>query len=662
MKTGFKDLDNKIELNNGDLIIIASRPAMGKTTFVENIMNNVAIKQKKTVLFFSLDESKEAIIKKIIINNSSVESYKLELYEKKSENSKILEEDWDRITYSMDLLKDAPIYIADEAPYTIENICKKARKMKLNKDIELIIIDYVQLILFDKGKGLSRNEEMQEILKQLKILAKELNVPIIVTSQLSRNIEKRENKRPCIADFKNIGFLKYSDKILFIYRDSYYYEKLSNITEIIIAKNNTGDVDTIKLAWIPEYCKFGNIICLEEENKEDYKCNEKLDSYKTMKNADEIKNIELIPKEASYPKIKNSKEIIKETCYNRAHELYGKTLPKEVKERLELELNSIIDNDFETIYLIYSELVKYSNEMGYKVSSRGCVGNSLVACLLGITDIDPIYYNLPFEVFAGKDYDKKPDINLNFSSKIQTKILQYSQRKFGLYKLNILGHNDPTMLHELEKETNTDSNKIDLGDKKTLELFLHANDSAYPISMNGIPEFASDFVKNMIQIAKPKNFNDLVCISALSHGTDVWLHNALLLVEQEGKKVDEVISNRDDMFNYLLDNGIDRKLVYDIVEFVRKGRASKARSKSSFVFVDKDKYKEYNTKWNEYKKIMQEHNIPDWYINSAEKIKYMFPKAHSISYTTVAFKIAWYKVHYPKAFYKVYSGRNHKEE
>lgn len=516
-------------------------------------------------------------------------------------------------------------------------------------------------------------------------------------------------------------------------------------------------------------------------NKDDYKCNEILNFYKRSHNiekgnnsyfqntdelikcfeyienaeeivitnpqkiADEIENIELIPKKASYPKIKDSKKIIKEICYNKAHELYGENLPKEVKERLELEINSITKNNFETIYLIYSELVKYSNELGYEVGSRACIGNSFVAYLMGITNIDSLYYNLPFEILAGKDYDKEPDIDLNFSSKVQNKIFDYLQKKYGknkivwggtiggladktiekcyteytsafeiedtsdkdkiiekligtkrctgehpggifiipndmditdfcptevgknghikthndyhsiwnsgLYKFDTLCHDDQTMLHELEKETNTNSRNIDLQDKETLKLFLHANDKSYEISADGIPEFGKTFVKKMIEIVKPRNFNDLVCISALSHGANTWIYNASSLIGREGKKVDEVISNRDDMYNYLLNNGIDKNIAYDIVEFVKKGNASKGRSLWQHV---RDKYKDYNDKWNEYKKIMQEHNIPDWYINSAEKILYMFPKSHAIGYTTNAFKIAWYKVHYPEAFYKVY--------
>ena len=145
----------------------------------------------------------------------------------------------------------------------------------------------------------------------------------------------------------------------------------------------------------------------------------------------------------------------------------------------------------------------------------------------------------------------------------------------------------------------------------------------------------------MIEIAKPRNFNDLVCILALFHGTETWNYNASFLIKNEHKRLSEVISNREDMFNYLINHGIEKSIAFDIVEFVRKGILFKNDRK-------------INDKWEEYKIILKEHNIPKWYIESAEKIKYMFPKAHVIEYTMNVFKIAWFKVHYPKAFYDVY--------
>lgn len=272
MKTGFKNLDNKIKLNNGELIIIAATACMGKTTFVSDIMDNVAIKQNKGVLFFSLETSKESLWLKSISNNATIENSKVDLFaahqlDNSLDISKLTEEDIDRITYGKELLKNAPIYIEDKVPYTIEDIRKKSREMKLNKDIDLIIIDYVQLVLGD-NEELSRAEEIEDILMKLKILAKELNVPIIVTSYLSAKIERRENKRPFMSDFSNVGFLTYSDIVLFIYREPYDNKNRSNVAEIIIAKNRDGGTGIVKLAWIPEYRKFGNAIFMEDKNED----------------------------------------------------------------------------------------------------------------------------------------------------------------------------------------------------------------------------------------------------------------------------------------------------------------------------------------------------------------------------------------------------------
>ncbi len=267
MKTGFKNLDEKVEVNKENLMVIASRPAMGKTTLALNILSHIALEDKKTVLFVSLESNEENIINRLIISNSMVEVKKFELYNKyknkEIQKSNLSEEDLDRIKYRIKLLKNSPIYIMSGAPYSIKDICKKSRTLKEEKDIELIIIDYLQLIQFDKNKLLSRNEEITEILKNLKVLAKTLNVPVIVTSQLSKRCEKRENKRPMMSDFSDskYGIYTYSDEVLFIYRDSYYNkENKSNIAEIIVAKSRNGNNGKARLTWIPEYLKFGDTI------------------------------------------------------------------------------------------------------------------------------------------------------------------------------------------------------------------------------------------------------------------------------------------------------------------------------------------------------------------------------------------------------------------
>ena len=498
----------------------------------------------------------------------------------------------------------------------------------------------------------------------------------------------------------------------------------------------------------------------ENNNKYFYTSEELVKAFDYLENANEIvldntvflskqfENITLIPNKAHYPKVKDSERIIKERCYNKAIELYGKDFPKEIKERLDLELNSIIKNRFETIYLIYSDIISKSNELGYKTLSRGLTGDSFVAYLLGITNINPIKYNLPFEVFASKDYDKEPDIELNVSDVVIENLESYLQKRFEnnkvvfseevetlsestvyncyedyikvygekfnnlnkdeiikkltgikcsltkdffgsvrqffiipdefditdfcpieinkngyikthfdyhniwynsrLYKFTLIANSNLTMIHELEKATNVDSKTISLNDKDTFLLFLHSNDNTYKNSLRGIPEFGTKFIMNMLEIIKPRNLNDLVCTSCLSHGTNTWSYNAENLIKYESKKVDETISNREDLYNYLLQKGIDKCSAFDIMEFIRKGKTKRIYNKNS------NKYDELKTKWDEYEKIMHEHNIPDWYISSAKKIAYIFTKAHVLECTINAFEIAWYKVHYPSAFYKVY--------
>ena len=233
-------MDTNIKLNNGELIVIASRPGIGKTAFALNILSHIGLEEKRGALFFSLENSEKNIIKRLITINSTTE----------------------------EILKNSPIYLSTKAPLSIDDICEKSKKMKLEKNIELIIIDYLQLIKFDKKKLWSRDDEITEILRKLKVLAKELNIPVIITSQLSRAPEERKSPKPMITDFSSskYGITKYCDKILFLYRDLDYIEnRKNNIAELIVAKNNDGNINTIKLGWLPEYCKFGNTIVFEEE-------------------------------------------------------------------------------------------------------------------------------------------------------------------------------------------------------------------------------------------------------------------------------------------------------------------------------------------------------------------------------------------------------------
>lgn len=381
-----------------------------------------------------------------------------------------------------------------------------------------------------------------------------------------------------------------------------------------------------------------------------------------------------------YPIIKNADNIITEKCYKKANEIYGKKLPKNVKERLDFELNSIIKNGFETIYLIYSDFVKKSNEFGYKTGFRGKVGNSLVAYFLNITSFNPLNYDLPFEFFAGIDYNQKPYIELNVSEEIIDKLVKYLQDRFGkskvikfeneictryyifilpdnlevdksidehyleekgLYKFTIVKCYATTILNELEKITKTDSNFIDLNDNKTLQLFQYPNDKKYGTTKD-IPDFENKHLCEMIDIVKPKNINELICILGLVEGRGTLENNAEILIKDEEIKIEQLISNRADLFKYFIENGIDREKSLKITEFTRKGKASNNRFKEE---------------WVEYYKVMREHNIPKWFIKYIEKIKYLYPKAHLIENTINDFKIAWYKVHFPNEFKQIIGGK-----
>ena len=154
----------------------------------------------------------------------------------------------------------------------------------------------------------------------------------------------------------------------------------------------------------------------------------------------------------------------------------------------------------------------------------------------------------------------------------------------------------------------------------------------------------------MLKEIKAKDLNDLVCASCLAHGSNTWLYNGENLIKKNNIPVSQLISNRADIMNYLMENGIERKMAYQITEFIRKGKAAKTRD----IFDLKSNRETYFEEWNQYKKILEEHNIPEWYIDSAEKVSYLFPKSHAIGYAKNAFYFAWFKVHYPKEFYQVY--------
>ena len=478
------------------------------------------------------------------------------------------------------------------------------------------------------------------------------------------------------------------------------------------------------------------------------------------------------------------KELVREHVKKTSEEeLDEKGLEKAVKK----SLGGIIGGGFDPIYLISQRLVKHSNDDGYLVGSRGSVGSSFVATMMGITEVNPLsaHYrcpeckisifedengnsfgaeyssgydlpdkmcpncniplikdgqDMPFATFLGFNADKVPDIDLNFSDLNQASAHAYTKVLFGednvfragtigtvadktafgfvkgycedkelgdmrtaeierlaigctgvkrttgqhpggivvipdykevsdftpyqfpaedataewrtthfdyhsidqcLLKLDILGHSDPTQLRLIQNQSGTDIMKVPLDDKDTMSIFTSTKAlgvTTEQIMCNtgtlGIPEFGTPFTIKLVEDTKPTTFGELVKISGLSHGTDVWLGNAQELIQNNIVPFKETIGCRDDIMVYLMYRGVAPIKAFKIMEFVRKGRASKDPET-----------------WKGHVETMQAANIPEWFINSCAKIKYMFPKAHAAAYVMSAFRIAWYKVHMPVYFY-----------
>ena len=502
--------------------------------------------------------------------------------------------------------------------------------------------------------------------------------------------------------------------------------------------------------------------------------------------ADMIEVIKPVPDGFYPPKIDNAENIVKEMTYEKAYRIYGNPLPEIVKARLERELGAIIGNGFSVLYLSAQKLVKKSLDSGYLVGSRGSVGSSLVAFMMGITEVNALYphyictnpecknsefieregvgidlpekicpkcgqpykrdgYSIPFEVFMGFNGEKVPDIDLNFSGEYQSEIHRYCEQLFGkenvfkagtistlaeknaegyvkkyfedhelknnraeiirlakkvegakkttgqhpggmvvvprdhniyefcpvqkpanditndsitthfdyhvmdeqLVKLDILGHDDPTTIKMLQEYTGVDIYSIPIADPETLKIFssteslgITSEDINSVVGTFGVPEFGTPFVRQMLIDTMPKTFAELVRISGLSHGTDVWLNNAQEFIRQKKATLSQVITVRDDIMNYLIDQGIEKGTAFKIMEFVRKGKPSKDPEG-----------------WEKFSNLMKEHNVAEWYIESCRRIKYMFPKGHAVAYVMMAMRIAYFKVHYPLAFYAAYLSR-----
>ena len=256
IESGFIDLDKKISgLNPSSLIILAARPAMGKSAFVLNIAEYVAMHDKVPVMIFSLEMSKEEIANRMLASESEVDSMKIK------NGNDLTSEDWLKLGQASGRLSDIPLYIDDTPGLTSAELRAKCRKAKLEKNIGLVIIDYLQL-MESKTKSPSRQQEISEISRSLKILAKELQIPVIALSQLSRATESRTDHKPMLSDLRESGAIEQdADIVMFIHREDYYNPETEkkNIAEIIIAKNRSGETGTVEVAWLGQYTKFANL-------------------------------------------------------------------------------------------------------------------------------------------------------------------------------------------------------------------------------------------------------------------------------------------------------------------------------------------------------------------------------------------------------------------
>lgn len=494
--------------------------------------------------------------------------------------------------------------------------------------------------------------------------------------------------------------------------------------------------------------------------------------------ADMFPEISPIQKTLHPPVIEDAPEILTNTCYENAKAIYGDPLPEVIQQRLQKELDGIINNGYSVTYYIANRIVKKANEDGFMVGSRGSVGSSFAAHMFGITEVNPLaphYHcpnckhlefvnnpqylsgydlpdkrcpicgekmigdgqNIPFETFLGFNADKIPDIDLNFPSDYQSKAFDYTKVVFGphnvfragtietvaektafgyvrryfehkglnpdevnpalvayyashavdvkrttgqhpggimvlpkglsiydftpiqypaddkestwltthlaytalhdaLLKLDLLGHVDPLALKMMSEMTGIDVKTIPLNDQRVISLFTSdkalqrkGNYLAETTGAVGLPEFGTQTGMDILKDANPKSFADLVVIAGLAHGTDVWNNNARDLIKSGQCTIREVIGCRDDIMTYLISKGVPSNISFKVMEDVRKGKKVKP----------------------EYEEVMRANKVPDWYIESCNKIKYMFPKAHAVAYVTMAVRVGYFKLYHPLEFY-----------
>ncbi|WP_315081777.1 replicative DNA helicase [uncultured Clostridium sp.] len=260
--SGFADLDSKTSgFQKGDMILIAARPSMGKTTFALNIAEHAALREDKSVVIFSLEMSKEQLAYKLLCSEANVDMLRLRTGE-------LDDKDWENIAKATGPLAKAKVYIDDTAGVSVMEMRSKCRRLKMEYGIDLIVIDYLQLMSGSTGSSDNRQQEVSEISRSIKALAKEMECPVIALSQLSRAPEQRADHRPMLSDLRESGSIEQdADLVMFLYRDEYYNKETEdkNIGECIIAKQRNGPVGTAKLAWLGQFSKFGNLDVIHKE-------------------------------------------------------------------------------------------------------------------------------------------------------------------------------------------------------------------------------------------------------------------------------------------------------------------------------------------------------------------------------------------------------------